>query len=697
MPDQPQQGPANNIQEIYYNDLTRGWGPREPARSMNEKTQKIWRSINNILPMDGNFRIRPVIASLGASAIGTGGVFPPPLGFLEASIKNSGEIPVFVYSQTTPKFRNDATNTGTCAQEHDITVNSVAVIVTTKRILTGQFKSDGTLIQWIDCTPIYNTGTLTVTNGSKIVTGAGTLWQTNGISPYQEITFLSGPPAGVTTQICSVTDDTHMVVGSAAYTGSTTAGVSYQIGRTWSGGASLYEKSLIYCAIFNEDLYVAGTYLGAADGSASPAVIKVGGALTGLSPGAAGTYLTAKTLLSPGLDNIATLDNITGLQLLQDGRVVITGNDARVLYSSHLNQTVWNTTPGGFTDVTILPGAITALGNMGSSLTLHYAEGVVLAYPTGEADPPLTYQRSRARVGCLAPRTLKFNAGTERYLGSDLNVHEFNGFYSQPIGDDIRPTVSGYSVSGMRSHMHATVDTYRNEYILLNENYPNTNGWIYNMDLHQWWPVDYPFPIGAMSSYDARAATKATSRVLVGMANYDSGNTTNQNMIWGYSDLNNQDDPTAFTSSTATVLSFITDDLDMGQPTLYKSVQRVDLWFKFPNYDGSHSNSATFTCGVSYNGGTTYPVNLTNTGTGFVSKNFEQVCHFYFDETNPAPVAEDQYPSQSFRLKFTVASSGGAAVAPPLVYVTRFKVFANIGADAEHLGFETGSHGTNFG
>lgn len=68
----------------------------------------------------------------------------------------------------------------------------------------------------------YSTGTVSVTNGGKIVTGSGTLWLDN-VLPDNKIVINS-----VTYQISSIDTNTQLIL-SSNYTGSTNSGLSYSI------------------------------------------------------------------------------------------------------------------------------------------------------------------------------------------------------------------------------------------------------------------------------------------------------------------------------------------------------------------------------------------------------------------------------------------------------------------------------------
>ncbi|TPK18051.1 hypothetical protein [Mesorhizobium sp. B2-5-7] len=85
---------------------------------------------------------------------------------------------------------------------------------------------------------IYTTGTVTVSNGSAVVTGSGTAWAIGLVTGG----MLSSE--GVSIPIASVTDDTHLTL-AYVWPGTTAAGAAYAIQRDNSDAASvvdLYDK-----------------------------------------------------------------------------------------------------------------------------------------------------------------------------------------------------------------------------------------------------------------------------------------------------------------------------------------------------------------------------------------------------------------------------------------------------------------------
>jgi len=82
----------------------------------------------------------------------------------------------------------------------------------------------------------YQTGTVSVTNGSAIVTGSGTLWLT--YASIGDLFKVKGEDAIYT--IASVDTDTQITL-SANYAGTTDTGLQYQIARDFTPNLNLYE------------------------------------------------------------------------------------------------------------------------------------------------------------------------------------------------------------------------------------------------------------------------------------------------------------------------------------------------------------------------------------------------------------------------------------------------------------------------
>jgi hypothetical protein len=598
---------------LYYPDLSRGWGPTAPPRALTPDSPRIWRETRNMWAYDGLLRRRPAAISAGLATQ------PPGVG-VSPSTTADGECAVFIHCDLYPSGAARTTDSsGACADEFTYNAGAELVVLVTNRqaFLT---KDGGTT--WTNVTPTYTTGTVTATNGSATVTGVGTAWSTRGITAYQLIVIDGG-----TYQICSVNSDTSITL-TANFTGATAAGKAYSIRRTWRGGYTLDATSLIFCKIYNQNLYIAGTFIGRADGEARPTVIRVSDLLSATPTTA---YLTSTFDLTGTLDLIAapTLTSISGLQILQDSRLVLSGSDSTLYYSSNLDQAVWSVSPGGFTIDTQVDGPITALGQIGNVLTAHHRDGITLCYPQAQSDPPLALQRSQAHAGCHAPRTLCAASGVERYLGADGQIYQFDLSASVAIGDDIRAELTDVDRGTLREAFHASYHAYRDEYFLFYEAAPITNVYVLQARQGQWWRWVLPYPVTAMAN-DAPSESRDDGFALIGVPNLDAvesvpGTFTVVNMLWAWTEAASTDTITSFDSGlTAAAFQVTTDALDLGQPLMLKSVQRVIVWFT-----GTANGDEDVVVWVTHDG---FLTGQSNPRTVSLSTTQERAYQFCFEE-----------------------------------------------------------------
>jgi hypothetical protein len=603
---------ASSTKEIYFPTLGRAWAPTAPPGSLGPDAPAIWRDMLNFVTHDGILRMRPAI---------TPGTFTDP----SQGNSLSQEAAVWLW-------------TGSDAGQ-------ARIALVTNRQIYSYF--GGT---WTNVLPTYATGTIGVTNGSPNVVGTGTAWLTRGITAGQLLSI-----GGVVYDIAGVTGDTALTI-SPNYGAATGSGFAYSIRRAFDGGATLSETSIVHATISKGDLYVAGTYCGAGDGTAVPAVIKV----TDVFGTPVTTYLTAKADLTGSLDEITSLLSISGIKVLQDGRVVISGNKSTLFFSSNLNQAVWTTSPGGEVDVTMIEGTINALGNMGSALTLHYQDGIVLAHPTGQADPPLAFQLSGSTVGCMCPRTLVRTSSGEGFFGHD-QFYLFDGNSSTPIGDSLRAYLSDIPTSTQRLKLHCSLDVRRNElylwrvYDTAGSTQYVTKAWIFSFDTGAWTPLQFPSLITAAANRD----DSDEADTFIGLSNRDAGGTKRRLVSLLAENLTVDVGDTYSSSSGTGGLYLMTDDLDAGDPRLYKAVQAVILWAR-----GVTAGSVGIKVGISRDGGANWTETPSKTlaliATG------EKPYQFSLNDLLPA--------SGLFRIRIISNDSTGTALMP-----TRMNITAQLG------------------
>jgi hypothetical protein len=583
--------------EIYYPVLAGGYNPSLPPRIMSPDGPFIYRDALNLLEREGALTRRALLADASASGL------TPPYQLL-AGTTGDAEVPVYIF---TLDCRAGA-------------VNDTCLIVVTNRNIWIRLLITGS---WKLCTPTYTTGTITATNGLTGITGAGTAWVTNNLNGAAAL--LKDNATGTYYQLSAVPADTSITLATP-WLGTTGAGKAYTLLRVFPGGAVLDATATeIFATVFNNDLYVAGTWCG---GSASPstvrspAVIRVANIFTATPTT---TYVTAQKQLSPGLDIVTNMDRICGLKALQDGRLVVAGAQNVSFYSSLLNTAVWTVSPGGQTPLIDIDGRINALGNLGTTLTYHHNEGVVLGYPTGQRDPPLTYRASKATQGVYAPRSLREIAGVEYGLSVHGSVIAFDLDRSTVISSPIRSALTGLFRADLYL-FHGCVDKDRHEYTLLRMVAPDTFAWTYQADYDRWWPLRFGAPIGAISDGAAISVLTPITRALAGLSSINGTEVTD--FIFYFRETV-PGDAVVYSGGSNGGFYVVTDDTDFGNPLLYSNIQRIILWC---NSVGFTSDTAQVS--ISRNQGVNWTAasgSVTFAGGALL----ESIKQFSFDELTP--------------------------------------------------------------
>jgi hypothetical protein len=319
----------------------------------------------------------------------------------------------------------------------------------------------GAPTRWENVTPVYEVGTVNVTNGSPTVLGTGTAWQTRRIAATQ----LFKGPDGVYHTIASVNGDFSITLATN-YGGATLSGQAYTIRRTFGIGADPdeYASHAVFLARQNADLYLAGQFSWGLFDAASATipdgcVVKVPYAYSPLQVGSfdpADTeyVMSGRSEVVSGIDALGYNIYPYGLAALPDGRLVVPvhwynsgsgdAGDNRVLYSSLLSTAVWTVSPGGATDLTDHKGAITGQTHRGGRLHIHFTDGVEIGEPTNKDDPPLRFFASRAETGAIGPKMLLSIPGGagvsvgDLFVGPDHNLRSFNGSYDQVVDPAFR-------------------------------------------------------------------------------------------------------------------------------------------------------------------------------------------------------------------------------------------------------------------
>lgn len=508
--------------ELYFPSLVGGVRSTAPPRTLGPGGQYIYRDSLNMQARDGVMIGRPGIASASSPTL----TLPSITG---------------VDTTETPRFLTVA-----------IVGVPVSVLVTDRQAWVYRGS-------WTNITPTYTTGTVSATNGNNALTFAGGTALVDRDIDSAYITIDGAQ------YLLTRTGNTTATI-QPNFAGATGAGKAFTIHRRFGGagfGIANNAGSEIFATIYNENLYIAGTRIAKGTGTAAPAVIKVANVYSG-SPTT--TYLTGAAEYDLGIDFISGLTRIVGISALQDGRIVFTGNQHEVFYSSHLNDAVWTVAPAGSTPLADVDNQLTGQGRIGAALTFHHSTGIVMGDPTGLADPPLRFQATPAIAGAIAPLTLRPYLGGEVFLAADGDVKLFDGSRTVSLGD-YEILARNFALSFKfedACRYHAGIAPSRNEYTLFRVTDAGaTKFWTYQPDLNTWWPNEASPEIGVMRESEANFVG---IQAVVGI-NSDSG----AHMIEAY-----REGQTDIVGTPTYMLE--TDDLDAGLPVVDKTPLRAAVW-----------------------------------------------------------------------------------------------------------------------
>lgn len=440
--------------EVSYLGLDRGWSSIRPPRSLRPDGEgEVWAEAVNVRFLDGYVRRRPSLRELDDAPV-TGG-YPTEVPVYPAIVNNApgvnggtenGQIPLQIYPQLVSPLSNGQSLVVTSREIH--------------RLRNGV---------WDNLTPTYEVGTAALVGTT--VTGTGTTWSASSIQPGNIYNGGTGDAI-----IASVDSDTQLTLATAP---GDHADGAYSVRRnfvqyglqgpdTQGPGGALWDTPIL-SRLFNGSLYVSGELIGhhdlmvmrVRDCFSSTPVIEY---LTGtINPDPA-------TL--PGFDTLALGDDaiITGLELLDDGRVSISINDelnqSRIHFSDAdtADQKDWTTQFGGFLDVVTHQTALRTIRRFGGQLACHFDDGVAMATLTGLAFSPLAVQRTRATTGAINQTTVhELPGGSQIYLSRDGHAHLFDGSTSQELGGPIRRTLAQVPLKVLLLHSHVSWNAHDQE------------------------------------------------------------------------------------------------------------------------------------------------------------------------------------------------------------------------------------------
>lgn len=601
------------LRPVYYPTLAGGMRRLAEPRTLTPQTPPhFFRNMLNLVPQDGLLRRRE---GLGVATFGF------DLGSLVVrNTTGNHQYPLAIFDLTLwPRS------------------NGYRLIVVTDKELWIITQSGA-----FNITPTYTTGTITASLGSANITGAGTAWETDHVGDKVLIQIESN-----WYQINTVTNDTTATLSSVLTT-TGGAGLNYTIRRSfwglklaaatahfpWYGAHGVTILDSFYLAgMFGRYNSTGTTYV------ATGAVLKIDGAadpdkLT-FTP-ADVSYLFS----SQDMDAAGTMDTADrffaplGLEVGEDGRLIMPahmGEDgssdpagaARVWYSSFDDYQAWTLSPGGAADQIQRRTKMTGIGRIGRAFALHFNDQILLASPTGAADPPLAFIGSRATVGAAGPRLRVTMPGGERcpagdfFVAADGHTYVFNGDSSLPVNTGWRDILGTYKwtdivLAGHSQLAHMAFDLFRREVSLffpetLNESYERAT-----IELR--WHVDtgamtqhrYAVPISAVSSpvYIEASGTIGNLQDItrnVGVPSYGNSVASTMLMTLSSAVLSDSAAPQLVAAETPGGVYFELDDLDFGLPHHRCVVVTVVV-----SLFGRATTTETLKCRVSSDDGTTF-------------------------------------------------------------------------------------------
>lgn len=638
--------------------LGRGWNPFAPPRAMNERSRVgLWRNFSNFRIDYGSLWRRPAVRRMLFNELGH-------------------EIPDEVHGN-----QSDGTTTvGYCGQMGmwiQSFPDAFVVIVVTDRDIWQWEQGRAT---WVNLTPIYDVGNVTISSGTTVTGGGGTEWLDRKISATQLIQL-----DGDWYVIEEVVSNNEITLKDS-YTGSPLSNDPYVIRRTFYGHDRLAIDWPIFAHVVNGDLFVAGATVGGSDDAVAPpdripAVIKVADALTDAVTASDSEYIVARYKIETSTkpDTLLGWTRVHGFQPLEDGRLVLLTRETsgagstfyfRLRFSSHTDLLEWGQSPGGFYDITALEGEGSALGRMGRDLVIHSPYGVALAHMTGEDSLPLWIDpQPLCDVGCASPRTVKTTRRGQVFLGADFQVYSFDGSRLNPIGDPVKEWLgenASQQTGGRITTAHAALDTYRGQYSLYipqNWKEDDTDRVTYRFTLDfnsgEWTKQVIPGILSVASDVmrfnfgvPAGWTDRRDGHSVVSFTSYDPdvaktnpGVQASEDMLMRLDEDDAEDFGFGWTEDGSQGFFYAeSDDFDFGMPGLHKTIDHVTVWFF-----GRTAGSDTVEVSLSSDQGQSKALSESRAIT--FTPGEEQIEHFYFDSDS-----EHHEPSETWRVRIEIQS-----------------------------------------
>jgi hypothetical protein len=408
---------------------------------------------------------------------------------------------------------------------------------------------------WKSLTPRFNAGDCNVTNGSTTVTFSGSKAKLISRGHIQAGQMFRGFDVGDSDyyQIASVDSETKLTLTSA-FAGTTSTGKDYQIKQTFRSGGAVFSR------IFNNDLVVAYSS-NVGDKIAAvvivEAILREAPAPFVAIPALANVQLYKDGGSGAAVDVLEKMIHITGLEMHTDGRAIIATQSlddlpnagvvpSRLQYSSHISLFEWLDEPAGFVDLIGLDGSLGGLQRYGEQILVHFSDGIMTGFESGQTEPPLNYEiTSLVDRGATHPRSIKQTPIGQIYAHFPVdategtpNVYVFDGAESRPIGDDIRDLLPAISTGPPNNgNVWAYVDKGKSAYHLFVTGHgllgDETDEFVYYWAKDQWTHATRQEEWWGYDTDTDDLALRRISRSHATLWDYQYSNTGNEDEISG--------------------------------------------------------------------------------------------------------------------------------------------------------------------
>ncbi len=104
------------------------------------------------------------------------------------------------------------------------------------------------------------------------------------------------------------------------------------------------------------------------------------------------------------------------------------------------------------------------LERLGRIFAIHYHDTIVVGQPTGQDDPPLAFDSSRAQIGAAFPRSIKTIGGLQYFVAQDGSIYTFDGSSTQLVTNAFRDNFAESEPYIWPIGAGAWIDDLRREY-----------------------------------------------------------------------------------------------------------------------------------------------------------------------------------------------------------------------------------------